>query len=102
MGAARNLAKSLNDSGYSSHHMETSEYISTTFANKVFVDWLSNADIDDAVRDRIVELLAPGAGRESTLQVIGSSDVFIILTLGVAPAFSIAQPALSCCRGLAR
>ncbi len=83
---ARNLSKSLSDSGYASHHMEISEYINTTFANRVFVDWLSNADIDEAVRDRIVELLPPGASRESTLQVIKTSDVFI-LTLGVAPAF---------------
>jgi tetratricopeptide (TPR) repeat protein len=83
---ARNLAKSLNDSGYVSHHMEISEYINTTFANRVFVDWLSNADVDDAARDRIVELLPPGASRENTLQVIKNSDVFI-LTLGVAAAF---------------
>ena len=83
---ARNLAKSLNDSGYVSHHMEISEYINTTFANRVFVDWLSDADVDDVARDRIVELLPPGASKENTLQVIRNSDVFI-LTLGVAAAF---------------
>jgi tetratricopeptide (TPR) repeat protein len=83
---ARNLAKSLNDSGYVSHHMEISEYINTTFANRVFVDWLKDAEIDDAVRERIVELLPPGARKENTLQVIKTSDVFI-LTLGVAAAF---------------
>jgi tetratricopeptide (TPR) repeat protein len=83
---ARNLAKSLIDSGYISHHMEISEYINTTFANKVFVDWLSDADIDDAIRDRIVELLPPGWSKENALQIIRNSDVFI-LTLGVAPAF---------------
>ena len=83
---ARNLAKSLNQSGYASHHMEISEYINTTFANKVFVDWLSDADIDVAIRDRIVELLPPGWSKENTLQIIRNSDVFI-LTLGVAPAF---------------
>ncbi|MGH6777948.1 MAG: GSCFA domain-containing protein [Bradyrhizobium sp.] len=83
---ARNLAKSLRDSGYLSHHMEISEYINTTFANRVFVDWLTDADVDDAIRDRIVELLPPGANKEDTLQVIKDSDVFI-LTLGVAAAF---------------
>lgn len=83
---ARNLAKSLKDSGYLSHHMEISEYINTTFANRVFVDWLTDADIDDAIRDRIAELLPPGASKENTLQVIKDSDVFI-LTLGVAAAF---------------
>jgi tetratricopeptide (TPR) repeat protein len=83
---ARNLAKNLIDSGYTSHHMEISEYINTTFANKVFVDWLSDADIDVAIRDRIVELLPPGWSKEDTLQIIRNSDVFI-LTLGVAPAF---------------
>lgn len=83
---ARNLSKSLRESGYASKHMEISEYINTTFANRVFVDWLSDAPIDDAVRDRILELLPPDASKESTLQAIGNSDVFI-LTLGVAAAF---------------
>ena len=83
---ARNLSKSLNNSGYVSHHMEISEYINTTFANRAFVDWLSDAGIDDAIRDRIVELLPPHWNKEAALQVIKNSDVFI-LTLGVAPAF---------------
>jgi hypothetical protein len=83
---ARNLTKSLIQSGYASHHMEISEYINTTFANKVFVDWLSDAAIDGAIRDRIVELLPPGWSKENALQIIRNSDVFI-LTLGVAPAF---------------
>jgi tetratricopeptide (TPR) repeat protein len=83
---ARNLAISLVKSGYSAHHMEISEYINTTFANRVFVDWLSGAEIDAAIRERIVELLPPGWSKEKMLQVMGSSDVFI-LTLGVAPAF---------------
>jgi tetratricopeptide (TPR) repeat protein len=83
---ARNLARSLHDRGYESHHMEISEYINTTFANRAFVDWLSNADVDEAIRDRIVELLPPAWSKEATLQVIKHCDVFI-LTLGVAPAF---------------
>src|SRR5579871_1593880 len=83
---ARNLANSLNNSGYVSRHIEISEYINTTFANRVFVDWLSDAPIDDAIRDRIVELLPPGWSKEDTLQIIKNSDVFI-LTLGVAAAF---------------
>jgi len=83
---ARNLANSLIMSGYVSQHMEISEYINTTFANKVFIDWLSDAEIDGAIRDRIVELLPSGWSKESTLQDIKNSDVFI-LTLGVAAAF---------------
>jgi tetratricopeptide (TPR) repeat protein len=83
---ARSLARSLNESGYVSHHMEMSEHINTTFANKVFVDWLRDADIDEAVRQRIVELLPPGWSKEKTLEIIKNSDVFI-LTLGVAAAF---------------
>jgi tetratricopeptide (TPR) repeat protein len=83
---ARNLSRNLINSGYVSHHMEISEYINTTFANRVFVDWLSDREIDDAIRDRITSLLPPGWSKENTLKVIGSSDVFI-LTLGVAPAF---------------
>ena len=83
---ARNLAKSLRDRGYAAFHMEISEYINTTFANKVFVDWLSGADIDAAIRDRIAELLPPQWSKENTLEIIRTSGVFI-LTLGVAPAF---------------
>jgi hypothetical protein len=83
---ARNLAKSLYSNGFAAHHMEISEYINTTFANRVFVDWLSDADIDAAIRERIVELLPPGWSKENMLQIIKGSDVFI-LTLGVAPAF---------------
>ena len=83
---ARNLSKSLKSSGYVSRHMEISEYINTTFANKVFVDWLSEARVSDAIRDRIMELLPEGWSKENTLQVIRDSDVFI-LTLGVAAAF---------------
>ncbi|HLG83118.1 MAG TPA: GSCFA domain-containing protein [Bradyrhizobium sp.] len=83
---ARNLSRNLVNSGYASHHMEISEYINTTFANRVFVDWLSDRDISDAIRERIVSLLPPGWSKENTLQVIRSSNVFI-LTLGVAPAF---------------
>jgi len=52
----------------------------------VFVDWLSDADINAAVRHRIVELLPSSWSKENTLQIIKSSDVFI-LTLGVAAAF---------------
>jgi tetratricopeptide (TPR) repeat protein len=89
---ARNLSKNLIDSGYTSHHMEISEYINTTFANRVFVDWLRDADIDEAIQRRFVELLPPGWSKENTLQVIKSSDVFI-LTLGVAPAFFDRQSA---------
>src|SRR5689334_14437734 len=83
---ARNLAMSLSQSGYAAHHMEISEYINTTFANRVFVDWLRGAEIDPAIRDRITELLPKAWSKENTLEVIKSSDVFI-LTLGVAAAF---------------
>jgi tetratricopeptide (TPR) repeat protein len=83
---ARNLSKNLIESGYTSHHMEISEYINTTFANRVFVDWLRDADIDPTIRGRLLELLPPGWSKDNTLQAIKSSNVFI-LTLGVAPAF---------------
>jgi tetratricopeptide (TPR) repeat protein len=83
---ARNLAMSLRQSGYISHHMEISEHINTTFANRVFVDWLRGVEIEPAIRDRIVQLLPEGCSKERTLDNIKSSDVFI-LTLGVAAAF---------------
>jgi tetratricopeptide (TPR) repeat protein len=83
---ARNLSKALREGGYVSHHMEISEYINTTFANRALVDWLSDAAIDDSIRNRIAELLPQVWSKETTLQAIKTSGVFI-LTLGVAPAF---------------
>jgi tetratricopeptide (TPR) repeat protein len=83
---ARNLSRGLGDSGYLSRHMEISEHINTTFANRVFVDWLRDADIDAAIRDRILDLLPQGWSKENTIEAIKHSDVFI-LTLGVAAAF---------------
>ncbi|MES1149199.1 MAG: GSCFA domain-containing protein, partial [Bradyrhizobium guangdongense] len=71
---------------YASQHMEISEYVNSTYANKVFVDWLRDAPIDDAILRRFVELLPPGWSKDITLETIKTSDVFI-LTLGVAPAF---------------
>jgi tetratricopeptide (TPR) repeat protein len=83
---ARNLSRCLNNSGYASHHMEIAEHINTTFANRVFVDWLANADMDSAIGERIVELLPPNWNKERILEILEQSDAFI-LTLGVAPAF---------------
>jgi GSCFA family len=83
---ARNLSRGLGDSGYLSRHMEISEHINTTFANRVFVDWLRGGGIDDAIRDRILDLLPQGWSKENTIEAIKDSDVFI-LTLGVAAAF---------------
>ncbi len=83
---ARNLSRGLNDSGYASHHMEIAEHINTTFANRVFVDWLADGDIGKAISERLVELLPPDWSKERTLHVIRHSNAFI-LTLGVAPAF---------------
>jgi tetratricopeptide (TPR) repeat protein len=83
---ARNLAESFSARGYVSRHMEISEHINTTFANKVFVDWLSDVEIDGPIGDRFAELLPAHSGKEDALQAIKNSDVFI-LTLGVAAAF---------------
>jgi tetratricopeptide (TPR) repeat protein len=83
---ARNLSRCLNDSGHASHHMEIAEHINTTFANRVFVDWLANTEMDKATSERIEELLPPDWSKEKTLQIIAQSNAFI-LTLGVAPAF---------------
>jgi tetratricopeptide (TPR) repeat protein len=83
---ARNISASLNKNGFNSTHMEISEYINTTFANKAFVDWLSTGKTDGVIGDRIQELLPPGWDAGNTLERIRNTDVFI-LTLGVAPAF---------------
>jgi tetratricopeptide (TPR) repeat protein len=83
---ARNLSASLNQNGYISHHMEISEYINTTFANRIFADWLRDAEIDPAIGGRIMELMPNVQTKEHTLETIRNSNVFI-LTLGVAAAF---------------
>jgi len=83
---ARNISKSLNSNGYNSTHMEISEHINTTFANKAFVDWLADPDTKNPVNSRIRELLPDVWSAESISNTISNSDV-LILTLGVAPAF---------------
>ena len=83
---ARNVSQTLIKKGYTSRHMEISEHINTTFANKVFVDWLEGKSANHAVNERIRELLPPTLSPETTVEKIKDSDVFI-LTLGVAPAF---------------
>jgi len=83
---ARNISRTLNRNGYSSTHMEISEHINTTFANRVFIDWLDNKSDNHAVNERIRELLPPAWSAEATIEKIKTSDVFV-LTLGVAPAF---------------
>ena len=83
---ARNLAKSLRENGYLAAHTEISEHVNTTFANRLFVDLLSGAEIDPAVHERFAELLPSDWRREDTVAAIMASNVFI-LTLGVAPAF---------------
>lgn len=83
---ARTLSRHLSESGYASHHLEIAEHINTTFANKVFVDWLTNPNMDESLGRRFAELLPPNWTKERTLAILAESDVFI-LTLGVAPAF---------------
>lgn len=83
---ARNISRSLNQQGYSSIHMEISEHINTTFANRAFVDMLTDSETQSANNQRIRELLPPQWDAKTTLQAIRNCDVFI-LTLGVAPAF---------------
>ncbi len=83
---ARNLSRGLKHQGYASHHMEIAEHINTTFANRVFVDWMKGASINAGLRERIEELLPSGWSKENMLYLLKTSDVFI-LTLGVAPAF---------------
>lgn len=83
---ARNISTTLLKIGYDSTHMEISEYINTTFANRAFVDLLSTGKTNIAVGERIQELLPEGWDAEGTIDKIRNTDVFI-LTLGVAPAF---------------
>jgi len=83
---ARNISRALNQNGYVSNHMEISEAINTTFANRAFVDFLAGDSRPGSVSERIRELLPPNWSAENTLQLIRTSDVFVI-TLGVAPAF---------------
>ena len=85
---ARNVARKPDQSGYTAYHMEITEYINTTFANKVFVDWLSSAEIDRCLRDRIVELLPAQMEQGKHPRSHQERGVFV-LTLGVA------QPSLT-------
>lgn len=83
---ARSISLSLSQRGFHSNHLEISEYVNTTFANKAFVDWMKAPEITNQVNSRFKELIPTGWSEKNTLQLIKSSNVFII-TLGVAPAF---------------
>ena len=83
---ARNISAALTRGGYNATHMEISEYINTTFANRHFVDWLDGSLTDQALIERIEELLPQGFSKDAILERIRHTSVFI-LTLGVAPAF---------------
>lgn len=83
---ARNISRSLSQKGYNAHHLEITEHVNTTFANKMFVDWLQNREISSQVSSRFSELLPKNWDRTTTLKTLSNLDLFI-LTLGVAPAF---------------
>jgi len=83
---ARNIVRSLQKMSYHARHMEISEHINTTYANRHFVDWLEGGLLGEGLEERILELLPPGFSKETLLESFKSCDVFI-LTLGVAPAF---------------
>lgn len=83
---ARNVVRALMKSGYNASHMEISEYINSTYANKYFVDWLKGDLNNPQISERIEELLPQGFSKDSLIEKISSCDVFIV-TLGVAPAF---------------
>jgi tetratricopeptide (TPR) repeat protein len=83
---ARNISKTLVDQGFNSKHMEISEFVNTTFANKAFVDYLANPSDTHGVYKRFQELLPDQLSAEDIIQSIRLADVFI-LTLGVSYAF---------------
>lgn len=83
---ARNIHRSLLNNGFQSYHMEISETINTTFANRAFIDWLDNKSQNTSITKRFEELLPSGSSSINTIEIIKNSDVFI-LTLGVAYAF---------------
>ena len=83
---ARSISSGLNSKGYTSRHLEISEYVNTTYANRAFIDWLIDPDAKSQVNSRFRELIPAEWDPNMTLKIINESDVFI-LTLGVAPAF---------------
>jgi len=83
---ARHVAKNLSKAGYRCNHLEITEHINTTYANKYFVEWLRNKDYENDITKRFQELLPESWGIDNILLSLKECNVFI-LTLGVAPAF---------------
>lgn len=81
---ARSVARHLALAGHQSLHLELTEHVNTTFANRAFVDWLATKDGE--LGARFAELAPHGWNADETLRTIATSDVFV-LTLGVAAAF---------------
>jgi tetratricopeptide (TPR) repeat protein len=87
---ARNIAVSLIKSGFNANHMEISEYINSTYANRALVNYLLGIEQKDEINKRIEQLLPAGFKKNDINVKISQSNIFI-LTLGVAPAFFDAQ-----------
>ena len=87
---ARNIAVSLAKSGFNANHMEISEYINSTYANRALVNYLLELEQNNEINKRIEQLLPTGFKKNDITQKISQSDIFV-LTLGVAPAFFDSQ-----------
>lgn len=82
---AREISKSLVACGYQSRHLEVTEAVNTTFANRRLVEWLAGTVIGQAA-ERIEELVQSVGSRQGILDAFATTDVFIF-TMGVAPVF---------------
>ena len=83
---ARNIAVSLIKKGFNANHMEISEYINSTYANRALVNYLQEINQSEEINHRIEQLLPSGFNTNEIRFKIEKSEIFV-LTLGVAPAF---------------
>jgi tetratricopeptide (TPR) repeat protein len=82
---AKEIAKSFMRVGYQATHLEVTEVVNTTFANRCLVDWLAG-QLQGSVAERIEELVAKLGTKEAVIGRIKEAALFV-LTLGVAPVF---------------
>lgn len=83
---ATNMARVLSGLGVTASSIGLTEYINSTFANRLFMEWLAgDTDLDQANIDVLMKVLS-STSREVFAEYFRAAEV-MIYTLGVAPCF---------------
>jgi tetratricopeptide (TPR) repeat protein len=83
---ATNMARVLQGLGVTAESIGLTEYVNSTFANRLFMEWLAGDVAVDEANVAVLMKVLSTTSREAVAQWFRSADV-MIYTLGVAPCF---------------